>query len=103
MEAKHNVGSFAGEEEIEDDGSAWVQECVLTVLRVEHLPACMDGDFDAMVAAFWSNMKTVFEAVIARRKFSWQLMWTGQNPDDPQRNVADTCPGKETRLFAPFM
>ena len=39
-------------EEIEDDGSAWVQECVLTVLRVEHLPACMDGDFDAMVAAF---------------------------------------------------
>jgi hypothetical protein len=61
------------------------------------------AEVDVMVAAFWSNMKTVLEAVIARGKFSWQLMWTGQNPDDPQRNVADTCPGKETRLFAPFV
>ena len=33
------------------DESAWVQECVLTILRVEHLPECLDGDFDAMVSA----------------------------------------------------
>ena len=33
----------------EEDDTTWVQESVLTVLRVEHLPACMDGNFDAMV------------------------------------------------------
>eukprot|EP01044_Picomonas_judraskeda_P004390 COSAG03_NODE_385_length_8317_cov_7.240813_9_plen_1299_part_00 len=35
----------------DNDESTWVQESVLTVLRVEHLPACMDGNFDAMVSA----------------------------------------------------
>ena len=33
----------------ENDDGTWVQESILTVLRVEHLPACMDGNFDAMV------------------------------------------------------
>eukprot|EP01043_Picozoa_sp_COSAG02_P045961 COSAG02_NODE_4254_length_5581_cov_2.070595_4_plen_199_part_00 len=48
---------------------------------------------DAIATAFWQNMAKVFEAVIQRGLFSWQLLWTGQDPTEPYRNVADTCPG----------
>jgi hypothetical protein len=41
--------------------------------------------------AFWSNMQEVFKEVLARGKFSWQLLWTGQGNDI--KNIADTCPG----------
>jgi len=41
--------------------------------------------------AYWSNMAEVYKTVLARGKFSWQQLWTGQG-DDPH-NIGDTCPG----------
>jgi len=41
--------------------------------------------------AFWSNMDEVFKAVLQRKKFSWQQLWTGQG--NGPHNIGDTCPG----------
>eukprot|EP00759_Apiculatamorpha_spiralis_P046574 PhF_6_TR42883/c0_g1_i2/m.64969 len=39
--------------------------------------------------AYWSNMKEVYAAVLARKKFSWQQLYTGQS----EKDIATTCPG----------
>jgi len=41
--------------------------------------------------AYWANMAEVYKTVLARGKFSWQQLWTGQG-DGPQ-SIGDTCPG----------
>jgi len=42
--------------------------------------------------AYWSNMAEVYQTVLARKKFSWQQLWTGQGSNSI-RDVASTCPG----------
>jgi len=42
--------------------------------------------------AYWSNMAEVFKTVLARGKFSWQLLFTGQGSNSIQ-DIATTCPG----------
>jgi hypothetical protein len=42
---------------------------------------------DAMSAAYWAYMGQVYDAVLARGKFSWQQLWTGQGS-----GIGSTCP-----------
>jgi len=49
-------------------------------------------DLVDLTNAYWSNMAEVYQAVLARGKFSWQQLWTGQGTDNIQ-DIGTTCPG----------
>jgi len=48
------------------------------------------SDLHTIAAAYESNMKEVYNTVIAKGKFAWQLLWTGQGTRFGER--ASTCP-----------
>jgi len=50
-----------------------------------------NSDLETLTNAYWSNMAEVYKAVLARGKFSWQQLWTGQGSGI--RDIATTCPG----------
>jgi len=46
-------------------------------------------DLVDLTRAYLSNMQEVYKVVLARQKFSWQQLWTGQG----EGGRASTCPG----------
>jgi len=49
------------------------------------------SELNDLTNAFWSNMQEVFNAVLSKGKFAWQLLWTGQG--NSIKDIGDTCPG----------
>jgi len=50
------------------------------------------SDLQVITNAYWSNMAEVYNTVLAKGKFSWQQLWTGQSGNSIQ-DIATTCPG----------
>ena len=74
------------EEEEEDEG--WAQESMLRVLRVEHLPTAMDGDFDAMVSIHQRKWEEDWEHPLGGK-------WVGNEKRLGRTETKQTHPAKD--------
>jgi len=84
--ANPKVSGFFFDDQWTTDGpTEYEQHCVQDM-------GLSKADLVTLTNAYWSNMAEVYKAVLAKGKFSWQQLWTGQSSNDI-KDIGNTCPG----------